>query len=253
MRGETIGFLAVIAIAVFIAWYYLRDRFATVTVFEFQKGLHYRDGKFVRQVDAGRYWIDTRRSEIEVFDLRKSMINIPGQDILTSDKANVKLSLAGLYEISDPFKAKNASDHYLGRFYTDAQLAVRDLVAGMTVDELLEQRTTLDDKLLAAMQEKMQALGITLHSLAMRDIILPANLKRAYAGVLEAQMEAQKQLEKARGEQAVLRSLANSSKMYDNNPSLLQARIVQALADGKNTIVYSADGKTVTTPGSTAA
>jgi hypothetical protein len=79
--------------------------------------------------------------------------------------------------------------------------------------------------------------------LAVRDVMLPANLKKAYSGALEAQKEAQKNLEKARGEQAVLRSLANSSKLYEEHPSLLQARVIQALANGNNSIVFGADDK----------
>jgi hypothetical protein len=71
--------------------------------------------------------------------------------------------------------------------------------------------------------------------------MLPANLKRAFAGVLEAQKEAQRQLEKARGEQAVLRNLANSSAMYASNPMLLQARLVQVLDGGNNNVVFKTD------------
>lgn len=247
MRQEFLIVLIVAAAAIAFGWRHYSTRFTRRIIYDHQKGLLYRDGAFVRLVGAGRYRIDKERTEIEVYDMRESMLSIPVQDVLTADKVNVKISLAGLYSIADPQALKSAADHYLGRLYTDAQLALRDLVATLTVDELLNRRTELDDRLLEAVRNKAADMGLTLLRLAVRDIVLPANLKRAYAGIVEAQKEAQRQLEKARGEQAVLRSLANSSKMYDSNPSLLQARIVQALADGKNTIVFNGDGKTITT------
>lgn len=78
--------------------------------------------------------------------------------------------------------------------------------------------------------------------------MLPANLKKAFAGILEAKKEAQKQLEKARGEQAVLRNLANSSAMFDGNPMLLQARIIQSLSNGNNTVIFNAPDNDIVVP-----
>ena len=75
--------------------------------------------------------------------------------------------------------------------------------------------------------------------------MLPANLKKAFSGIIEAKKEAQTQLEKARGDQAVLRNLANAAGLYDANPQLLQARIIQTLANGNNTIVFGANEKPV--------
>ena len=111
------------------------------------------------------------------------------------------------------------------------------------LDQLLEKKSALDAKLFEKMLVAAEDLGVTMATLAIRDVMLPANLKRAFAGALEAQKDAQRQLEVARGEQAVLRSLANSAKLYESNPSLLQARVIQALSNGNNSIVFGADDK----------
>lgn len=89
-------------------------------------------------------------------------------------------------------------------------------------------------------QSSTEELGLSVESITIKDIIVPASIRRAYAGILEAQKEARKKLEQARGEQAVLRNLANSSAMYDKNPALLQARLIQALSSGHNSIVFNA-------------
>lgn len=233
--------LLLVVAAGFLGW----RMFKQITVFDFQKGLRYRNGAFDTVLGPGTYRFLQYTTAIEVHDCRRTMISVAGQEILTKDKVGIKLSMTGNYEISDPLKAKTSSTYYVGAFYNDVQMLLRDAVSALDLEELLEQRSQLDASILKAAQDKGKTYGLNVTDIAVRDIILPANLKRAYAGVLEAQKEAQKQLEKARGEQAVLRSLANSSKMYDNNPSLMQARIVQALADGKNTIVFNSDGRTI--------
>jgi regulator of protease activity HflC (stomatin/prohibitin superfamily) len=124
-------------------------------------------------------------------------------------------------------------------------LALRDLVAMTTIDELLEKKTEADAQLLASAATRAERLGLRISALALRDIVLPANLKKAFAAALEAQKDAQRQLEAARGEQAALRSLAISSKMHENNPALLQARLIQALSSGANTIVFNGDDRTI--------
>jgi hypothetical protein len=68
-------------------------------------------------------------------------------------------------------------------------------------------------------------------AVALRDVMLPAPLKRAYAAEVEARKEAAGALEKARGEQAVLRKLANLAKMVEESPGLMDLRALQAFAD----------------------
>lgn len=217
--------------------------FVSVTIFEFQKGLLYKKGAFVKTLSAGKYHYIKSRSTIEVVDTRKTMLTLPGQEILTKDNVNIKITLVGFYEVSDPVKAKHQSENYMTEFYNISQIMLRELVGAITIDELLEKKGALDTQLLTGISEKVKGIGLSVSILSVKDIMLPANLKKAFSGILEAQKEAQRLLEKARGEQAVLRNLANSSGMYESNPMLLQARLIQSLATGNNSIVFSADDK----------
>lgn len=72
-------------------------------------------------------------------------------------------------------------------------------------------------------------LGLVLDQLELKDVVLPADLKRAQAQVLVARAEGQAALERARGETAALRNLANAARLCADNPALLQLRLVQQL------------------------
>jgi regulator of protease activity HflC (stomatin/prohibitin superfamily) len=230
--------LLVVAIAALIFWW---RSLARTTIYDYQQGLLYRNGAFDKAVGPGTYRYLAHRTRIETFDLRPQPLSLAGQEILTKDNASVRVSLIGNYRITDAKTAMDHSTSYMFDLQTIGQLALREQVGALTLDELLAQKKELDARLLAQVAARAKELGLEVTALAVRDIMLPAGLKKAFAGVLEAQKEAQRLLEKARGEQAVLRSLANSSKMYGENPSLLQARVIQALASGNNSIVFGAD------------
>ena len=240
------NFEVVLLLVTLVAALYCWARFfAAVTIYDFQKGLLYKKGSFVKTLNAGKYYYLKSNSAIQVIDTRKTLVTLPGQEILTKDNVNIKITLVGFYEVTDPVKAKHQSENYVTEFYNLSQIILRDLVGAVTIDELLEKKGEIDIQLLAGVSEKAKGLGLTISTLSVKDIMLPANLKKAFSGILEAQKEAQRQLEKARGEQAVLRNLANSSGMYESNPMLLQARLVQALSTGNNSIVFNADDKMV--------
>lgn len=72
------------------------------------------------------------------------------------------------------------------------------------------------------------------HSVELKDVILPAELKKAFSETVRARQEGQAALERARGESAALRNLANAARLLDDNPSLMNLRVLQSLAAAQN-------------------
>jgi regulator of protease activity HflC (stomatin/prohibitin superfamily) len=239
--SDLLWFVLPIVLVLAASCYWIWKNLTSTTIYQYQKGLRFNDGKLVAQLDAGHYRYFSKRSSIEVFDMRKRTLQLSGQEILTKDNIGIRITVVGQIQIIDAEKAMQATESYMADVYAVAQLSLRDVVSEVTIDELLGSKSILDQKLQNDVAAKCNELGVAVSGLALRDIMLPANLKKAYSGVLEAQKEALRNVEKARGEQAVLRSLANSSKLYSENPSLLQARVIQALATGNNSIVFGAD------------
>jgi regulator of protease activity HflC (stomatin/prohibitin superfamily) len=238
---NSLWFVLPVVLVLAVSGYWIWKNLTSTTIYQYQKGLRFKDGKLVAQLDAGHYRYFAKRSSIEVFDMRKSVLQLSGQEILTKDNIGIRITAVGQIQITDAVKIMQTTESYMADVYAVAQLSLRDAVGEVTLDELLASKSILDQKLQSDVTAKCNELGVAVSGLALRDIMLPANLKKAYGGVLEAQKEALRNVEKARGEQAVLRSLANSSKLYSENPSLLQARVIQALATGNNSIVFGAD------------
>ena len=222
------------------AFYVVSKTLRRDVIQETEFALHYRDGVFVEQLPPGARWSLPFRDEITRIDKRAQINVLSGQEILTQDRIAVKISLTMTYAPTDPVKLMGQTLHPDMALDEAARLALREAVAALTLDALLEARSDLGDAIREALQDQADALGYTLSAVALRDIMLPNNLKRAYASVLEAQKDSERRLEQARGEQAVMRSLANAAKTLEKNPALVQARMLQALDAGGNTIHFGA-------------
>ena len=202
-----------------------------VTVYEYQKALKYTKGRYQETLGPGQYWIFAWRSSIVPVDVRPEFITIPGQDVLSADGVTLKVSLAAQFEVSDPNIAVNKNANFRNSLYLFLQMALREIVGKEKIDVLLENRADISGKLMALTTAKATELGLKLTLADIKDIMFPGEMKKVFAQVVKAQKEGQAALEKARGETAALRNLANAARTMDDNPNLLQLRALQALAD----------------------
>jgi regulator of protease activity HflC (stomatin/prohibitin superfamily) len=215
----------------------------SVRIHEYERGVRFVRGKFTGLADAGTTYFLKPTTEIQVLDVRPTSITIQGQEVVTADRVALKISLVARYVIGDA-AAYVMSDSASGRtMYLDIQLGLREVVATRTVDEILAARTTIGPEVLALVAPQVMTIGIELTAVEVRDVMVPADLKRAFAAVVAARHEGAASLERARGETAALRSLANAGRMVGDNPGLLSLRVVQELsARGGNTVVLGLDG-----------
>src|SRR5215470_14955070 len=209
----------------------------SVIVYEYHKALKYSKGHYVGILGPGKYWISAN-SYIYPIDIRPEFITVQGQDVLSADGVTLKISLAAAFQVEDPNLAFNKNANFRSSLYLILQMALREIVGKEKIDALLESRAGISGKLMELTSAKAAELGLKLISADVKDIMFPGEMKKAFAQVVKAQKEGQAALERARGETAALRSLANAARTMEDNPNLLQLRALQALADSSgNTLV----------------
>jgi regulator of protease activity HflC (stomatin/prohibitin superfamily) len=197
-------------------------------------GLLYHRGKFVKALSAGRHVRWGRHYTAAFQDLRKASLAVAGQEVLTADNVGLKLSLVVVYQIVDAAKTAHEAQNWQTDLYNAAQLALRGVVSGVFVEALLNQRLEIGAQLLGRVQPEAAKIGINVHSVEVKDVMFPAELKRAFAEVLKSKQEGHAALERARGESAALRNLANAAKLLEGNPGLLNLRLLQSLSAAQN-------------------
>ena len=118
--------------------------------------------------------------------------------------------------------------------YAQAQLALRTAVAELAFEALLTSRVAIGLRMELLLKPVAAGFGVALAYAAILDIMLPADIRRAYTQSLTAQKEGLAALERARGESASLRSLANAARLMQDHPGLLQLRALQAVEASKS-------------------
>ena len=217
---------------------YIRTRLRKITVFEYERGLLYVGGKFRSLLEAGQYWIWTPSRVVSKVDVRPRIVAVPGQEVLTADGIAVKVSLVAQYRVTDPVIAVNAQANYESGLYTELQLAIRRLISAESIDSLLEKRPGLAAQLTEGAKAGAARLGVELLQADVRDLTLPGELKKLFTQVTKARQEGLAALERARGETAALRNLANAARLVSDNPALLQLRLLQVVGEQSgNTVV----------------
>jgi regulator of protease activity HflC (stomatin/prohibitin superfamily) len=122
-----------------------------------------------------------------------------------------------------------AADNHAAHIYSATQTAVRTVVAGVTMETLLTQRVAIGAQLRDLIAPQAEAVGVQVHAVEVRDVMLPGELRKAFSEVLKARQEGQAALERARGESAALRNLVNAARLIDGQPALATLRFLQTL------------------------
>jgi hypothetical protein len=210
----------------------------------FEKGILFVDNKINRILEAGEYyfWKNAQEVTVSKVDLRQMQLEIAGQEILTKDKASLRVTFYTQYKVVDIIKAVIENKEYEKQLYILMQLALREFIGTLSLDELLEKKESIATYVLATLKDKAAKLGVEIRDCGVRDIILPGEMKEIMNQVLVAQKKAEANVIMRREETASTRSLLNTAKMMEENTMLFKLKemeYVEKIADKINSISLS--------------
>jgi len=234
-----IGLLIVVVVLIFL-WQGLA---LFVTIYDYERGLEYAGGRFVRVLEPGVHLRFRPSSRIDRVDIRSTLAVVPGQEVMSADAISLKVSLVARYRVIDPKVAINDVADHVGELYGALQLALREVIGSIPIEEVVATRAEVGTRVAELASPAATRLGLELLEADLRDIMFPGDLKRTFAQVVEARQHGLAQIERARAETAALRNLANAARLVDERPSLLQLRMLEQLAASSgNTIVLGPGG-----------
>ncbi len=213
----------------------------------FEKGLLYIDNKMETELTSGTYyfWINSTPVEIKTMDTRVQQLEISGQELLTKDKASIRMSIFVRFQMVDIVKALCNVKDYDKQLYVAGQLALREIVSSLTLDELLTKKDILGNDVIDVMLKKTNTLGVLLFDAGLRDVILPGDMKEIMNQVLVAEKKAQANIIMRREETASVRSMLNTAKLMEENEMLWKLKemeYVEKIADKIGEITISGKG-----------
>ncbi len=204
----------------------------TETVVEnHEAGLLTIEGRLVARLPPGRhaYWTVNRKVEVKRIDLRPQAVEITAQEMLTKDRIALRVTLTAFRRIADPERAVAATNDVDAWLYRLIQFAIREAVAGRTLDEVLSARGALDAELRDFVRARLGETGIEVMDLGVKDVILPGEIRELVNKVVEAERTAKANLIRRQEETAATRSLLNTARLMEDNPLLLRLKELESL------------------------
>jgi len=202
-----------------------------ITVEAGHAGVLLRDGDFVETLPPGRYafWKNVAQSKLIPVDQREAMLDVAGQEIMTSDKVTLRLNAIVTFRVVDPRRAVSIVDDARQALYREAQLALRAVIGTRELDLFLTDKDSVAKELEEIVRRRVSAFGLEVVSIGIRDVILPGDMKDLMNKVTEAKKAAEANLIARREETAAMRSQANTAKLLEGNPTLMRLRELEVL------------------------
>jgi regulator of protease activity HflC (stomatin/prohibitin superfamily) len=202
-----------------------------VQVPQFNVGVLYVDGKLAVLLEPGvrafyRYGRDLR---VEFVDLRLQVIEVAGQEILTKDKVPLRVNLNAGYRVTDVRVAFGKQAKPADYLYKELQFGLRAAVGTRTLDELLENKVQIDQAVAEHIGRRVQGFGLEVDSVGVKDVILPGEMKVILAKVVEAEKAALANVIRRREETSATRSLLNTARVMEDNPTALRLKELETL------------------------
>lgn len=228
----------------------LRQYIRTFEVAAFEKAIMIVDDKFEKILEHGTYhfWRNDQTIKIAKADMRQLQLEIAGQELLTKDKANVRINFYAQYKVANIETALMQNKDYEKQLYIILQLALRAFVGAYTLDELLEQKETIAKAVFNDVKAQANKLGVNVLHTGIRDVILPGDMKDIMNQVLIAHKKAQANVVTRREETASTRSLLNTAKLMEDNSMLFKLKemeYVEKIADKIGEITVAGNGNVI--------
>ena len=202
-----------------------------VQVPQFNVAVLYVDGKLHAVLEPGltAYWRFGRDLRVDFVDLRLQALEVAGQEILTKDKVPLRVNMIAGYRVTDVLTAYGKQAKPADYLYKELQFGLRSAVGTRTLDELLENKGLIDQAVAEHVARRVEGFGLEVDSVGVKDIILPGDMKLILAKVVEAEKAALANVIRRREETAATRSLLNTARVMEDNPTALRLKELETL------------------------
>ncbi|KKW42738.1 MAG: SPFH domain / Band 7 family protein [Candidatus Magasanikbacteria bacterium GW2011_GWA2_56_11] len=210
---------------------------------QYQRGVKFQLGKFVRVVDPGwRIVVPVFQSMTRV-DMRTKAVDVPFQEAITKDNISAKINAVIYYRVSDADKAILEVENFWYAVSQLAQTTMRNVVGELELDELLANREAAAEKIKTIVDKATDPWGIKVESVELKDVTLPDDMQRVIAKQAEAEREKRSVIIKASGELIAAENIAKAADMLSSSPGALHLRTLSTISDlssdQSNTVIFA--------------
>jgi regulator of protease activity HflC (stomatin/prohibitin superfamily) len=200
---------------------------------QWERAVVLRLGRYVGLRGPGLFWIIPFVDSISTWvDQRVITTSFAAEETLTSDTVPVNVDAVLFWMVYDPEKAALEVQNYPQAVSWAAQTALRDIIGRTSLTDLLRGRERIEEELQKLIDERSNPWGVTVQSVEMRDVIIPAALQDAMSREAQAAREKQARIILGQAEVEIAHSFETAAKSYRDNPTALHLRAMNMLYEG---------------------
>ena len=210
---------------------------------QYETGVVFQLGRYSRTLQPGLNFIIPIIEYTRVVDMRITTNDIPKQQVITKDNVPVAINGVVYFKVINAQIAVIKVQNYLYAVSQYAQAALRDVVGGMTLDDLLAERQKIGDEIEKIIEKEAENWGLEVTAIKLQDVEMPEDLKKIMSRQASAEREKRATITKAEGDKMAAFNLAEAARTMAASPGAMQLRTLQTI-DGlgpspSNTVVLA--------------
>jgi regulator of protease activity HflC (stomatin/prohibitin superfamily) len=200
---------------------------------QWERAVVLRLGKYTGLHGPGLFWITPFIETVSIYiDQRVVTTSFAAEETLTSDTVPVNVDAVLFWMVHDSEKAALEVQDYSQAVSWAAQTGLRDIIGRTSLTELLRGRERIEAELQALIDQRSNPWGVTVQSVEMRDIVIPASLQDAMSREAQASREKSARIILGQAEVEIAQLFFEAAKSYQNNPTALHLRAMNILYEG---------------------
>lgn len=198
---------------------------------EYERGVIFRLGRVQAAKGPGLFFIIPIIDRMIKVDLRTITLDVPSQDAIAADNVTVKVNAVVYFRVLDPVAAVVQIEDYQRATWQIAQTSLRNVIGQSEIDQLLQERERINDRLQRIIDEATEPWGVKVSIVEIKDVELDHTMVRAMARQAEAERERRARVIRAEGEFQAAKQLTAAARMMQEVPATLTLRYLQTLLD----------------------
>ena len=210
---------------------------------QYERGVILTFGRYAGVKNPGLTWILLGVQRMIKIDLRINSIDIPRQEVITKDNVTVGINAVVYFRVVNPVKAFLEIKDYYKATALYAQAALRDVIGGIELDDLLAERKKIATEIRSVVDVATDPWGISVTAIKIQDIELPADMKKVMAKQAEAERQRRAVIIRAEGEMQAAENLSKAAEILNYAPGGLSLRTLKTIdnlqADPSKMVIFA--------------
>lgn len=228
---------------VFIPFLIILASLSIRIVQQYQNSVVFTLGRYTRTLNPGLNFIIPIIEWTSTIDMRVLTHEIPKQQVITKDNVPVTINGVVYFRVKDARTSVIEVQNYKYAISQYSQAALRDVVGGMTFDDLLAERQKIGQEIEQIVAKESANWGLAVSTIKIQDVDVPEDLKKMMSRQASAEREKRATITKAEGDKLAAFNLSEAARVMHESPGAMQLRTLQTI-DGlgptpSNTVIMA--------------